>query len=280
MGMEADRPDETTPGPSPDTVAALTSSPMNAFESRNASLDSENEHRVWHAARELGSGGPGLASLGQGTVATLAGFDLASVVLLSIGHTSGWAQQAAVACLGIAAAMLVLALAFIANAEEYSATPDERLIYYPEARISEKELNTQRGLQRQDAFLFSVYCNERVLRTVNLGVLFTLTGLALAVFTIGTTPGPMIAAAAAIFVGVIYLVDWWKKGSNWWLFPRPLLPAWTKEQWDAAHPDQVGLTRKQQKKLQRDEWLHCARPSGQMTPEGRAAMLQDPQAKE
>jgi hypothetical protein len=177
---------------------------------------------VWTSARELGSGGPGLASIGQGPVAILAGFDLTTVVLLATGSDHGVDVQAAIACFGLAAALFILAMAFITAAEDYSATPGERMMYNPEAQVSAKALDEQRRLQSQDENLLSIYYNFRVIPSVTLAVLGTLAGLALVAVDKGWYPGTDIAAAAAVVVGLIYIVDVLQGGRDWWLFPRPV----------------------------------------------------------
>lgn len=229
----------------------------------------DDAHRVWRSPRELGAGGSGLASLGQGTVAILAGFDLTTVVLLTTSG-GGAVRQAAVACFGVSAATFALALAFIVSAADYAATPDERIMYYPEARESAKALEVQRGLQRQDENLLSTYYNKRVLPSVTLAVLGTLAGLTLVMLGGGWRIGPAIAAIAAIAVAIVYLIDW-VKGGNWWLFPRAVIPAWTKEQLAAKYPDQ--LTSSQERKRRKDEMLHLPEPKASMSEAGRRAML-------
>ena len=186
--------------------------------------DAEDAQRVWRSSRELGSGGSALASLGQGTVAILGGFDLTTAVLLTTSNRNGAEYQAALACFAISAAMFALALAFIASAEDYAATPDERRMYYSEAQVSPDALEIQRGLQWQDHILLSIYYNKRVLPTVTLAVLGTLAGLALVILARGLSSGSIVAAAAVVAVAVVYAFDWIKR-SNWWLFPRPILPA-------------------------------------------------------
>jgi hypothetical protein len=236
-----------------------------------------NARQVWRSGRELGAGGAGLASLGQGTVAILAGFDLTTVILLSTSHSSRPAHQAAIACLGVGAAAFVLALAFIASAEDYSATPDDRLMYFPEARVSEAELDIQRGLQRQDGNILAIYYNYRVLPSVTCAVMLTLAGLALAVLQAGWSPGPAVAAAAAAVVGVIYLADFFiaRRRGNWRLFPRAVLPAWSREQFSEKYPNpDLGLlSRRQQRRMFREQIVHLPVPIDTMSAHGRAAML-------
>jgi tetratricopeptide (TPR) repeat protein len=233
--------------------------------------------QVWRSGRELGAGGAGLASLGQSTVAILAGFDLTTVVLLSASHQDGAIHQAATACLGVAAAVFVLALAFIASAEDYSATPDERLMYHPEARVCEEELDTQRGLQRQDYNILAIYYNHRVLPSVTCAVLLTLAGLALAVMQGGLSPGSAVAVTAAAAVVVIYLADFLigRRGGNWWLFPRAILPAWSPDRFNQAYPDTGRLGSRQRRRRFRSEIVRLPLPRDAMSPLGRAAMLPD-----
>jgi hypothetical protein len=234
-----------------------------------------NAQQVWRSGREIGAGGAGLASLGQGTVAILAGFDLTTVVLLSATHQSGAVHQAATACLGVAAAVFVLALAFIASAEDYAATPDERLMYHPEARVSEKELDVQRGLQRQDNNILSIYYNYRVLPSVTGAVLLTLAGLALAVLQGGLSPGPAVAVVAAAIVIVIYLADFLigRRRGNWWLFPRAILPAWSRDKFNKTYPDTGHLSGRQRRRRFRREIVRVPSPIETMSPDGRAAIL-------
>jgi hypothetical protein len=178
---------------------------------------------VWSAPRELGSGGAGLASLGQGPVAILAGFDLTTVILLTTSGGTDALRQAAIACFGVAAALFILAMTFITTAEDYSATPDDRMMYKPEARISASELELQRGDQWQDGNLLSIYYNYRVGPSVTLAVIGTLAGLVLVLLGHDHLIGPDIAAGATTLVALAYLADWLKRGGNWWLFPRPVL---------------------------------------------------------
>lgn len=229
--------------------------------------------QVWRSPRELGSGGGGLASLGQGTVAILGGFDLTTVVLLATDSGNGALRQGAIACLGVGAAAFALALAFIASAEDYSATPDDRLMYHPEARVSAAELDAQRGLQRQDDNLLSVYYNRRVLPAVTIAVILTLAGLALTLLGRGWQPGPLVAAGGAVLVALIYLADA-LLGGNWWLFPRPVLPALNREQLARNYPGR--LSRRQRRHKRRDEIVRLAQPRAAMGEDGRAAMLSAP----
>jgi hypothetical protein len=177
---------------------------------------------VWVSSRQLGSGGPGLASLGQGPVAILAGFDLTTAILLTTSTGHGGIVQAAIACFGLSAALFILAMAFITAAEDYSASPDVRMTYNPEARVSARELDEQRGMQRQDEDILSIYFNYRIIPCVTLAVLGTLTGLVLALGYKGWFAGVDVAVVGVALVGVIYLIDWLKNGNNWWLFPRPV----------------------------------------------------------
>jgi hypothetical protein len=178
---------------------------------------------VWSSPRELGSGGAGLASLGQGPVAILAGFDLTTVVLLTTSGGTGALRQAAIACFGVSAALFTLAMAFITSAEDYSATPDDRIMYRPEARVSAAALETERGDQWQDENLLSIYYNYRVTPAVTFAVIGTLAGLILVLLGHDHLLGPDIAAGATALVALGYLADWLKRGGNWWLFPRPVL---------------------------------------------------------
>jgi hypothetical protein len=183
---------------------------------------SQRSGPVWESSRQLGSGGAGLASLGQGPVAILAGFDLTTVVLLTTGNGHGAVLQAAIACFGLSAALFVLAMAFITTAEDYSATPDVRMTYSPEAGVSAGVLAEQRYEQYQDENLLSIYFNYRVTPTVTLAVLGTLAGLVLVAVGRGWSAGPDIVAGGASVVGLIYIIDAFKNGRNWWLFPRPV----------------------------------------------------------
>lgn len=189
----------------------------------SGSAQSSPSGPVWKSSRELGSGGPGLASIGQGPVAILAGFDLATVVLLTTGNSRDGVLQAALACFGVSAALFILAMAFITAAEDYSATPGDRMMYYPEAQVSADKLEEQRRLQRQDEAILSLYFNYRVIPTVTLAVLGTLAGLALVAVAKGWSPGPDVAVGGASVVGLIYIADVLRGGRNWWLFPRPIL---------------------------------------------------------
>jgi hypothetical protein len=181
------------------------------------------EGPVWSSPRELGSGGAGLASLGQGPVAILAGFDLTTVVLLTTSGGSGALHQAAIACFGAAAALFILAMAFITTAEDFSATPDDRMMYAPEARVSLESLEAERGDQWQDENLLSIYYNYRVTPAVTFAVVGTLAGLVLVLLGHDHRIGPDVAAGATTLVALIYLTDWLKRGRSWWLFPRPVL---------------------------------------------------------
>lgn len=225
---------------------------------------------VWISARELGGGGAGLASLGQGPVAILAGFDLTTVVLLITSGAGGDLRQAAIACFGAAAALFALAMAFITTAEDYSATPGDRLMYNPEAKVSPEALEVQRGLQWQDENLLAIYFNTRVLPSVTLAVLGTLAGLILVLLSRGWSPGPVIAAAAAALVGLAYLTDWVKQGGNWWLFPRPVFPPPAAP---ARKPGLLELRRIRRHQGQRVIGVAKASP---MSAEGHKAMLDKP----
>ncbi len=238
---------------------------------------------VWWSSRQLGSNGAGLASLGQGTVAIMAGFDLTTVVLLTVGNSRGGVVQAAIACFGLSAALFILAMAFITAAEDYSATPDDRLMYYPEAKVSADDLEDQRVMQYQDTDIMAIYFNYRITPTVVFAVLGTLAGLVLTLVAKGWSPGPAVAAGAAIAVGLVYVADTLKGGRNWWLFPRPVLGQAGGETDRPAPAARRGLERLipgpvfngwQQSKQVRDGIVRW--PSAPpMSPVGRQAMLGD-----
>jgi hypothetical protein len=224
------------------------------------------EGPVWSRPRELGSGGAGLASLGQGPVAILAGFDLTTVVLLSTSGGGGALHQAAIACFGASAALFILAMTFITTAEDFTATPDDRMMYAPEARVSAGALEAERGDQWQDENLLSIYYNYRVAPTVTFAVMGTLAGLVLVLLGHDRRIGPDVAAGAATLVGLIYLTDWLKRGGTWWLFPRPVLtPPGQKRR--KTNPFKALGTRRRIR-------LQVVRPTMafQMTPEGYEAM--------
>jgi hypothetical protein len=229
----------------------------------------EPGHQVWNSARELGSGGQGLASLGQGPVAILAGFDLATVVLLTTSSASGALLQAAIACFGVSAALFTLAMAFITTAEDYSATPDDRMMYFPEARVSRDVLEAQRGRQWQDENLLGHYFNTRVLPSVTFAVLGTLAGLILVLLSRGWKPGPVIAAFAALAVALVYFTDWLKQGHGWWLFPRPVSPPVPTAAAMAQAPPARRIRRHQRYRI-----THVSE-ANPMSAAGRAAMLKD-----
>lgn len=173
---------------------------------------------MWASPRELGSGGPALASLGSSTVAILAGFCLTSAV--STGRNSGSPSQIAAGAFGLGAIAFVLSLAFIATAEDYAATPDLRLAYNPEARVSEKELTDQRALQRQDQIILAMY-SKRVNAAVIAGITGTLIGLSLAMLADRLSAVSVIVAVVAGMVLLALVGDYiWTV--NWWLFPRPV----------------------------------------------------------
>jgi hypothetical protein len=173
----------------------------------------------------------------------LGGFDLASVALILSGGHPGGITQAAVASFGSAAAIFVLALAFITSAEDYSATPSDRLMYNPEANISADELENQRRYQAQDLYVLALIYNRRVLPTVTAGVILTLIGLVLLLLSKGL--GWWLVATAVVVgsVALILLLDWRIDG-RWWLFPRAtpnrrqrrLRKDWARDPWLRTEP--------------------------------------------
>jgi selenoprotein W-related protein len=212
----------------------------------------------------------------------LAGFALTAAVTLHLDSHKGPIKEAAIASFGLSAVVLVLALAFIATAEDYAVNPDDRLKFHPEARVSAEALDEERKWQRQDEFLVSLY-SIRVGLCVLAGIATSLAGLSLVLFIGHWTVGSIIVAAAAGLVVVIHVYDH-KRAGNWWLFPRPVLPVedetTVRADFEQRFGKMDGLSQRRQsrrrKRLERELRLRAPTSKGPLDEVGVIAMVGRP----
>lgn len=134
--------------------------------------------RLWQVYHPLGHP-TAFGSVAAGPIALLAGFSLAALVTnlieIEAGHRTLWADAGALAFASSLFALL-LALRLVLEAQHWSVTPDELLGWYPEATISEAELNEVREIQAEHFFTYTWY-RERALRWVPIGTSAAVIGL-------------------------------------------------------------------------------------------------------
>jgi hypothetical protein len=176
----------------------------------------ERVSSVWDSPRELGSV-QSITAVGGTPISVLAGFSLTSAIMAATASGSLW-RDVAVALFAVAAAAFILALSLIVEAISYAASPDIRLTYRPEAKVSEEALQQERGLQREDEWLLDIY-NQRITWSTTAGVVGSLGGLAAALLTAHVTWG--VAVGVLVLLLVIAVVVLNQLGRAGWLFPRP-----------------------------------------------------------
>jgi hypothetical protein len=171
---------------------------------------------VWDSPRELGSV-QSITAVGGTPISVLAGFSLTSAIMAATAAGSVW-RDIAVALFAAAAGAFILALSLIVEAISYAASPDIRLNYRPEARVSEDALQEERGLQREDEWLLDIY-NRRIGWSTTAGVVGSLGGLAAALLTAHITWGVAVGVVVVLLVAAVVVLN--QVGKAGWLFPRP-----------------------------------------------------------
>jgi MFS family permease len=167
---------------------------------------------VWDSPRELGSV-QSITAVGGTPISVLAGFSLTSAIMVS-GAAGGVWRDVAVVLFAVAAAAFILAL----EAVSYAASPDIRLAYRPEARISEEVLQEERRLQYEDEWLLDIY-NQRIVWSTTVGVAGSLGGLGAALLTARVTWGVVIGVVVLVLVTGVVLLNQLNRAGR--LFPRP-----------------------------------------------------------
>jgi MFS family permease len=173
--------------------------------------------RVWDSPRELGSV-QSITAVGGTPISVLAGFSLTSAIMVAAARGSVW-RDLAVVLFALGAGAFILALGFIVEAVNYAASPDLRLAYNPEARLSERALWLQRKRQREDEWLLDIY-NRHIARTTTTGVVSSLLGLGAALLTARVSWGVVTGVVVVTLVAVVTLLNHW--GLVGRLFPRPV----------------------------------------------------------
>ncbi len=171
---------------------------------------------VWDSPRELGSV-QSITAVGGTPISVLAGFSLTSAIMAATATGSVW-RDIAVALFAIAEGAFILALSLIVEAISYAASPDIRLTYRPEARVSEDALQEERGLQREDEWLLDIY-NRRIGWSTTAGVVGSLGGLAAALLSAHITWGVAVGVVVVLLVASVVVLN--QVGKAGWLFPRP-----------------------------------------------------------
>jgi branched-subunit amino acid ABC-type transport system permease component len=131
---------------------------------------------VWRYSRQKGAG-PAIGFIGSGPVALLAGFDLVAVLSVSQRPIANQWNQVALLLLTLGVATLIVTILFVVSAQMYWASPDQRLVWKPEATVNPDELKNVRRQQFVDYHLLLKY-NTRVSIGLTLGLSATVAGLA------------------------------------------------------------------------------------------------------
>jgi hypothetical protein len=178
---------------------------------------------VWRFPEPLGAAAGG-AFFGGTAAPLLAGFSLAAVVALANDAARGLRGDVAVALFAAAAALLLFAVQAAAAASTYSATPAERLGWFPQASHDDAWLRKTRDEQWRDAGLAAAL-RHRLRIAYNLGILAFLGGLVAAL-----TPGPgdwtapRYVGLAVVVSAVALEISWWSRRPR--AFARWLAPDW------------------------------------------------------
>jgi hypothetical protein len=175
--------------------------------------------QVWSKRRPIGF--PNAISTTGGIAAPLlAGFALTTVVQIVSAERPPRLANLAVASFTVAAALLLYALQFSALALGYSATPQQRLEYFPEASISDKALAKVRSDQWAEMWLRAAY-SKRAALCYDLGLIVFLLGLGAVVVPSGHWSWGTVAALVVVALATGLEVAWTVSRATW---PPRVLP--------------------------------------------------------
>ena len=176
----------------------------------------DQTNRVWDAPRELGSV-QSITAVGGTPISVLAGFSLTSAITLASARGGVW-RDVAVSLFAIAAGSFILALTLIVEAISYAASPDVRLAFTPEAKVSEDVLQQERRMQREDEWLLDIY-NKRIMRSTVAGVVSAVLGLGAALLRARVSWGVLVGVVVLAPIAVLIVLNHFGKAE--WLYPRP-----------------------------------------------------------
>lgn len=158
-----------------------------------------------------------------GVVATLiAGFSLAAIAQLVSAEDPPPLYSTAVAAFTTASVLMLISAQFAFLTLRYSATPEERLAWHPEARVHPLPLAAERQRQAEDKLLSDAYYS-RARFFFNLGLIFFFTGLAFTVIPHDWNLGWFAALTVAV-IGGLTEVRWAKRGGGLRVPRLPLFP--------------------------------------------------------
>lgn len=181
---------------------------------------------LWSGAEPLGHYSA-FGLVGTGPLSILSGFALASslAVATQLSERAELLDVAAVALFALSAALLFGALITFTEASAYNVSPNERLDWYPEARISLRWLEEVRQRQHRD-FARYYYLRRRTLRLFLAGTTLSLFALALVLLarmdgvSFGIDSSADALSDAVLFLGAVGLLI----GAGWLLSHVPSKP--------------------------------------------------------
>ena len=113
-------------------------------------------------------------------------------------------RQAALVLLSLALGTFVVGLILIGEASQYSATPDQRLAWRPEAKFNSETLERERISQREDEWLLDKY-SKKVNICITSGIAATLLALMCLLLAVGVMLATM-AAAAILVISIVVVI--------------------------------------------------------------------------
>src|ERR1035441_7494737 len=191
-------------------------------------MTDEPTARVWRVKRPINYSEQ-LQVQGGIAAPLLAGFSLTTVAQLVIGHDHPWFYQWAIAALAASAALFIYTLQLSAIAVGLSATPSERLDYYPEAGFDPATLKHVRQRQWEDTERRGKL-TFRAGWCYDLGMLAFLGGLALIIVPHIWNPWPWGRFIGLGALGIAFMIE------VVWTLSRGKRPHWLLQPNHAVNP--------------------------------------------
>jgi len=192
---------------------------------------------VWRRPHALGYA-EALRSFGGVVAPLLAGFSLAAIATVVTADDSPPLGDWAVGAFGVAVALLLYSMQVASLGLTRNSTPDEVLMWRPEATVSEDELQAARVTQAAD--LKEVQqLGALAFRTYGWGIVAFLTGVLLLIIPEGWSAGRIIGSCA---IGAALVVEvWWLTANRYPRLRHPAgrLRASHKAGWGSDHPREL-----------------------------------------
>lgn len=197
---------------------------------------------VWNRPHALGFHET-LRGLGGTVAPLLAGFSLAAIATIVTSSDAPRLADWAVAALAAAVALLLFSMQVASLSLTQNSSPEDVLMWRPEAKVSEDELRLARSAQAAD-FAEMTRLGRLSLDAYGLGLVAFLLGLLLLMIPDTWSVGLVIGVAAV--GGALLLEVWWLAANRWWWLPHPVarrIEPTHSAGWEGDPPqlDSVGL---------------------------------------